>query len=678
MALEIGRGHKLQGDSGPVGPLDVALAHAARLLATQPQLALEQAQEILKVAPGQPLARLLLGAARRACGDSAAAAQVLEALVAGHPQWALAHYELGVTLAALGQGDGALAMLRRSVKLAPEQPQAWLALAAQLSAIGDETGAEDAYARHIKCSTRDPRLRRAAAALVENQIPQAEALLRAHLKERPTEVAAIRMLAEVAARLERFPEAESLLSRCLELAPTFSAARRNYALVLHRQYQDVRALAEVDRLLAKDPADSSFRNLKAAILGGLGRYQESIDLYAGILAQYPSNDTVWMNYGHALKTAGRQEEGIAAYRRCLQLAPRSGAAYWSLANLKTFRFNAGEIEAMRVQLARDELSVDDRVQLNFALGKALEDGDEYADSFRHYEAGNRLRRAHLGYSADRTSARLERSRAILTREFFAARRDYGCGAPDPIFIVGMPRAGSTLLEQILASHSAVEGTMELPDIISLGRSLAAESAARTPYPALLGELTAAQCRALGERYLRQTQVQRKDGKPLFIDKMPNNFAYLGLIHLILPNAKVIDVRRHPLACCFSVYKQYFARGQQYAYDLEDLGRYYRDYVALMSHFDNVLPGRVHRVIYEQLIENTEVEVRHLLQYCGLPYEQGCLRFYENPRAVRTASSEQVRQPIYTEALEHWRHFEPWLGPLQRALGPLLQSYPNVP
>ena len=347
------RGQNLQVGSEPVGSLEVALAHAARLLATQPRLALEQAQEILKVAPGHPLGSLLLGRARRACGESGTAAQVLEALVARHPQWALAHYELGITLAALGQGDGALAALRRAVQLAPDLPQAWLALAAHLHAIGDETGAEDAYARHIKCSTRDPRLQRAAAALVENQIPQAEALLRAHLKERPTEVAAIRMLAEVAARLERFPEAEALLARCLELAPTFSAARRNYALVLHRQYQDVRALEEVDRLLAKDPSEPSFRNLKAAILGGLGRYQESIDLYAGILARYPSNDTVWMNYGHALKTAGRQEEGIAAYRRCLQLTPGSGAAYWSLANLKTFHFNAGEIEAMRAQLARD-------------------------------------------------------------------------------------------------------------------------------------------------------------------------------------------------------------------------------------------------------------------------------------------------------------------------------------
>jgi tetratricopeptide (TPR) repeat protein len=662
----------------PVGSLDVALTHTARLLATQPALAAEQASEILKVAPGHPLATLLLGVARRSCGDPAAAVQILEPLVAGQPKWAAAHYEYGVALGALGRGDGAIAALRRAVALKPDLGDGWLALAGHLTAVGDTAGADSAYARHLMCSTQDPRLMDAAAALCENRIPQAEALLREHLKQRPTDVAAIRMFAEVAARLERYSDSEKLLVRCLELAPGFSAARRNYATVLHRQYKDVAALEEVERLLAKDPHDPTCRNLKAAILGGLGRYEESIELYAGVLADYPQQEKVWLNYGHALKTAGRQEEGIAAYRRCIALAPNSGAAYWSLANLKTFRFAPSDVAAIQAQLAGGVPSPDDRVQLHFALGKALEDAASYEASFQHYAEANRLRRASAAYDAQRTTARLERSRQILTREFFSARRGYGADAADPIFIVGLPRAGSTLLEQILASHSAVEGTMELPDIISMARALAAEARGVSPYPALLADLSALQCRALGERYITQTRVQRRTRKPYFIDKMPNNFAYLGFIQLILPNARIIDARRHPLACCFSVFKQHFARGQQFAYDLEDLGRYYRDYVALMSHFNNVLPGRIHRVIYERLIEDTETEVRRLLEYCGLPFEEGCLRFYENDRAVRTASSEQVRQPIFRDALEHWRHFEPWLGPLKAALGPALGAYPDTP
>jgi tetratricopeptide (TPR) repeat protein len=668
----------LTSGSDPVGSLDVALNHTARLLATQPALAAEQASEILKVVPGHPLARLFLGAARRACGDPAAALQILGSLVSAQPNWAAAHYEHGLALAEAGHGDAAIAALRRAVALKADLAEAWLALSAHLSAAGDAAGADAAHARHLKCSTKDPRLIEAAAALSENRIPHAEALLREHLKQRPLDVAAIRMFAEVAARLERYGDSEKLLLRCLELAPGFTAARRNLATVLHRQYKDVAALEEVERLLSKDPRDPVARNLKSAILGGLGRYQESIELYAGILAEYPQQEKVWLNYGHALKTAGRQEEGISAYRHCIALAPRTGAAYWSLANLKTFRFTPADVEAMRALLAGGALPADDRAQLHFALGKALEDAGSYEESFRHYAEANRLRRGDSPYDAQRTTARLERSRRLLTRDFFEARRGYGAEAADPIFIVGMPRAGSTLLEQILASHSAVEGTMELPDMISMARDLAAERGGPSPYPALLGDLSASQCRALGERYLAQTRVQRKTQRPYFIDKMPNNFAYLGLIRLILPNARIIDARRHPLACCFSVFKQHFARGQQFAYDLGDLGCYYRDYVALMSHFDNILPGPVHRVFYEKLIEDTETEIRRLLEYCGLQFEESCLRFYENDRAVRTASSEQVRQPIFKDALEQWRHFEPWLAPLKAALGPVLDAYPHAP
>src|ERR1700741_5390309 len=367
------------------------MTHEVRLLATKPALAAEQATEILKVVPGHPGATLLLGAAQRACGDSAAAVQTLASLVAAHPNWAAARYEHGLALGSERQGGAAIAALRQAVALKPDFADAWLALAGHLTAIGDAAGADMAYARHIKASTKDPRLIEAATALCENRIPHAEALLREHLKQRPTDVAAIRMLAEVAARLERYADSEKLLLRCLELAPGFDAARRNLAFVLHRQNNDVAALVEAERLLSKNPGDPACRNLKAAILGGLGRYDESIELYAAILAEYPEQQMVWLNYGHALKTAGRLAEGIAAYRRSLAIAPRSGAAYWGLANLKTFRFTPADVEAMRAALAGGKLQAGDRPHLHFALGKALEDAGRYEESFRQYAEGNRLR-----------------------------------------------------------------------------------------------------------------------------------------------------------------------------------------------------------------------------------------------------------------------------------------------
>jgi tetratricopeptide (TPR) repeat protein len=668
----------MKSSTEPVGSVDVALAQASRLLERNPALAVEQAAEILKSVPGHPGATLILGIARRRCGDLETSRVLLAALAASQPKWAAAHCELGLTLGSLGQGEDAVVSLRRAVALAPSLVAAWRALADHLSAMGDEAGAEAAYAQQIKHSTNDPRLLKAAGALHANRIPEAEALLREHLKQYPTDAAAIRMFAEVAARLERYTDAENLLARCLQLAPGFTAARRNYATVLHRQYKDARALEEVDRLLAGDPRDPTYRNLKAAILGNLGRYAESIELYAGILAEYPHQEKVWLNYGHALKTAGRQQESIDAYRKCIALAPHSGSAYWSLANLKTFRFNPADLDAMRAQLARTDLDHGERMYMSFAAGKALEDTREYALSFECYARGNSLRHAQLGYDPERTSARVRRCRQTQTRDFFEQRRGYGATAADPIFIVGLPRAGSTLIEQILASHSAVEGTMELPDLISIARSLPGVGAGAARYPATLAPLSASECRSLGEQYIRQTRIQRKSAAPFFIDKMPNNFPYIGFIQLTLPNARIIDARRHPIGCCFSVFKQHFARGQSFAYDLRDLGRYYRDYVELMAHYDEVLPGRVHRVIYEKLIGDTETEVRRLLQYCGLPFEERCLRFYENDRAVRTASSEQVRQPIFRDALEHWRHFEPWLGPLKEALGPVLDGYPGVP
>ena len=667
-------------ESQATASIEVALAHATRLLSTDPALAAEQAGEILRVAGDHPAAALVLGAAHRARGAGAEAVGVLAPLARVHPQWALLQFEFGMALGGIGRGDEAVSALRRAVALKPGLPQAWLALADHLDASGDGAGAESARAEHLRHSTRDPQLLQAADALATQRLPEAEGLLRAHLARSPTDPAAIRMLAEVAARLGRIEDAEHLLRRCLELAPGFHAARHNLALVLHRANQPEAALAELDFLLRDDPSNPGHRNLKAVVLCRIGDYAPAIELYDGLLREYPGQPRAWLSYGHALKTAGLTDRAIDAYRRSLRLDPAFGEAWWSLANLKTFRFDDADLAAMQAQLAQEDLAVEHRFHLDFALGKAREDRGEYARSFAHYRDGNALRRASVPYHADDTSARVAHARRLYTHEFFERRAGFGADAPDPIFIVGLPRAGSTLLEQILSSHSMVEGTTELPEIISLTRMLRRQGDGRgpAPYHDVLATLDADAVRALGEQYLSRTRVHRHAGRPFFIDKMPNNFAHVGLIHLALPNAKIIDARRHPMACCFSGFKQHFARGQGFSYDLEDLGRYYRDYVELMAHFDAVLPGRIHRVIHEALVEDTEAEVRRLLDYCGLPFEEGCLRFFENDRPVRTASSEQVRRPINRDGFDQWRHYEPWLAPLAAALGPVLEAYPDVP
>ena len=664
----------------PVGTVEVALDHAGKLLQKDPALAAEQAAEILRVVPGQPMAMLIGGIAARMQGDAARAIELLESLARTQPSRPAAHFELGLAFGLAGRGEAAVEALRRAVALNPDHADAWRVLGDHLRAMGDEAGANDACARHIKASTRDPRLLEPAAALCENRIAVAEALLREHLKKFPTDVAAIRMLAEVAARLGRLSDAESLLARCLELAPGFAAARHNYAVVLHRSGRFEQALAEVRRLTAREPGNPGIRALEAAILTKIGEVDAAIEVYAGVLATYSGNAKVWMSYGHSLKTAGRQDESVRAYRRSIALAPTLGESYWSLANLKTFRFPADEVAAMRSQLERTVLSDEDRFHFHFALGKALEDAGEYEQAFEHYARGNRLRRAGIRYEADETTSHVRRSRALFTRQFFTERKGWGAAAADPIFVVGLPRSGSTLVEQVLASHSAVEGTMELPDLVGIARRLSGRTKRGEPssYPEILASLDASTLRGLGEQYLGQTRIQRKSGAAFFIDKLPNNWAHVGLIHLMLPNARIVEARRHPMSCCFSCFKQHFARGQHFTYDLGDLGRYYRDYVELMAHFDAVLPGRVHRVIYERMVEDAESEVRSLLEYCGLPFEDACLRFHENERAVRTASSEQVRQPIYRDAVEHWRHFEPWLEPLRRALGPVPETYPAAP
>ncbi len=652
------------------GSLSFALERATALLVKNPLLALRQAEEILQVVPGEPRALLVLGAAHRMVGDPQRGRDLLEPLAAAQPRAASVHYELGQCLAALGETDKAVAALKRATGLKPDSPEAWRALGDQLILTGDAAGADGAYAEHIRASVHDPVLMQAAAALCEDRLAVAEHLLREHLKRNPTDVAALRMLAELGTRLGRYGEAEAMLARCLELAPSFTGARHNYAIVLYRQQKSAEAIPHIEALLAQSPRDPGYRNLMAAALGLVGEYARAIAIYEDVLREYPKQPKIWLAYGHALRTAGRRADAVAAYQRSISMAPHLGEAYWSLANLKTERFTPGEEAAMGQHLADVDLDVEDRLHLHFALGKALEDRGDFANAFKHYATGAGLRRGETPYDPAQTTDDTRRSTALFTRHFFAVRDDGGATSAAPMFIVGLPRSGSTLIEQILSSHPAVEGTMELPDLPRIARNIGGGG----DYFDRLAALTPKERTVLGEEFLAAARIHRKLDRPFFIDKMPNNCRHVGLIHLILPHAKIIDARRHPMAACFSAFKQHFARGQSFSYDLDDLGRYYRDYLALMDHFDAVQPGRIHRVIYEDLVNDMEKEVRSLLDHCGLPFHIGCLKFHETERPVRTASSEQVRRPLYREGLEHWRNFQSWLEPLKAALGPALETW----
>ncbi len=511
-----------------------------------------------------------------------------------------------------------------------------------------------------------PRLIEAAIALNANRLDVAERLLKPHLKENPFDAKAVRMLAELAARIGRYRDAEHLLRRAVELAPGWAAAKANLALILGRTGRPAEAMDLLEDIFAVEPDEIGHWNLKAATLGRLGDFDEAIRLYESVLEKVPGQPRVWMSYGHVLKTVGRQADAIAAYRKAIELRPTLGEAWWSLANLKTVMLDQRDVAAMVEALASAGLSDDDRLHLDFALGKALHDAGRASDAFDHYSRGNALRLKLQPFRSAEITRTVDRCIAAFTTESFA-QRPGGCDADDPIFVVGLPRAGSTLVEQILASHSMVEGTSELPDIPALVRETG-------NYPDAILQLSEQQRRELGAEYLRRAGVQRRTNRPLFIDKLPNNWLFVPFIHLILPRARIIDARRHPLGCCFSNFRQHFARGQAFTYDLGDLGRYYADYVRLMAHVDSVLPERVHRVIYERMVDDTEAEVRRLLDYCGLDFEPACLEFHKTERPVRTASSEQVRKPIYKSATEEWKPYEEHLAPLKDALGPALETY----
>jgi len=649
------------------GPAAI-IERAAVLLATDPAQAASIAEAILERAPQDPRALLILGSAQRRSGDLRRAKATLSPLAKAYPRAANTHYELGLTLAGLGEAAAAATALEHATTLNRDLAEAWRALGELRFKAGETAAADAAFAQHRRAIVTEPALKPAAQALFEGRTLEAEAMLREHLTRNIGDATATRMLAEVYMLQARYPDAETLFARTLELAPGHDGARFSFADALFRQQKAPEAIAQVERLLVQAPHDPAYLNLLAACLSLIGEDERVIGIYEALLADYPGQPRLWLNYGHTLRAVGRREASVKAYQRSLELAPGLGDAYWSLANLKVGALTQADEAAMRQALERPDLSTQDRLHLHYALGKALEDRNEPAGAFANYSAGAALRRSETPYDADLTTLQVKRTQALFTADFLKERAGAGSASQAPIFIVGLPRAGSTLIEQILASHSSVEGTMELPNIGLIARGLGED------YPQVLGDLDQPGLGGLGDAYVEATRVHRKLGRTRFIDKMPNNFLHTGLIHLILPHAKIIDARRHPMGSCFSAFKQHFAQGQAFSYDLTDLGRYYRDYVTLMAHFDAVLPGRVHRVIYEDLIEDTETEVARLLDYCDLAFEPACLKFYENDRAVRTVSSEQVRRPIFRGGLDQWRAYEPWLDPLKAALGPALMDW----
>ena len=663
-------------ESQKTGNLAEAMEHARTLMDQNPEQAVLQLSEILEAVPDYSPAMLLKATGLRRLSEPQLALEIIQPLVEQHADWADLQFECALILSGLHRGEEAMTALEKVIAAAPDHPEAWRLLADHAAAVGDQEKSEVAYLRHLRCAAQNVELQQAAAAMISNDLPIAERLLKSRLKSAPTDVTAVRMLAEVAVRVGRNDEAQSLLEYCLELAPGFSGARYNLAILLHRTNKSSEALKEVEALLAEDPRRPGYRNLAAVVCSRVGEYDRSSRFYQALLEEYPENAKVWLSYAHVLKTEGKREQCEAAYRSAIERDGSFGEAYWSLANLKTFRFSEQDMDTMTAQLARDDLDLSSRVQFHFALGKGAEDEGNHSLSFEHYERGNELHKATLDYQRSQNTARAARMKASFTGTFFRERENMGCTDAGPIFIVGMPRAGSTLLEQIISSHSQVEGTTELPDIITLAKELRVQARGDEmgAYDGVLARMKPDELEALGRQYLERTRIHRKTGRQYFIDKMPNNFLHIGLIQVCLPNARIIDARRHPLACCFSNFKQYFAKGQSFSYSLEDVGHFYRDYVELMDHYDTALPGRVHRVIYERLIHDIETEVRAVLDYCGLPFEDSCLRFFENKRPVRTASSEQVRQPIYQDGLEQWRHYDRYLEPLRTALGGALEGY----
>ncbi len=599
------------------------------------------------------------------------AESTLGTLLTQSPEFGRAHQELGYVFKSKGELKDAIIAFQQAVKANPALTGAWHELVQLFKTVNNQPEALKAEQQLLRLQSLPKELLAVINYLHEDKLVKAEKLCRAFLRVNPTHTEAMRLLADIASRFGVLNEAEFLLENAINFAPNEIQLRLDYIQVLRKAQKFEIAYKASKDLLETDPENPVFLSHYAIQAMQAGDYSESLTYFDKVLTKLPADAATHTSKGHALKTLGHQEKAIESYKQAISHAPEYGDAWYGLANLKTYSFNGEEIALMQKQVEQKAISVAAKTQIYFSLGKVFEDQKDYGKSFDNYTAGNALRHAESRYDADGMDKELQAQKAICTPALIKNTKGQGCEAIDPIFIVGLPRAGSTLIEQILASHSMVDGTMELPNILMIAQELRQRKTvdAEDGYPNILNQLDADQLRALGERYLAETKQHRGNAQ-FFTDKMPNNFRHIPLIKLILPNAKIIDARRDPMACCFSGFKQLFAEGQEFTYSLSSMGRYYRGYVDLMDYYDQVMPEAIHRVIYENMVADSETEIRKLLDYCGLPFEEACLDFHKTERAVKTASSEQVRQKINTKGLEAWKPFEDYLGPLKEALGPL--------
>ena len=628
--------------------------------------ACQLAKDARDMAPGDSRFLLMHGVALRRNGQHKEAEPLLRQILVEADSLVLAHHELGLALKGQGRLSEAIMSLETAVRLQPSLKTAWRDLYELRASQGDDVAAADAYRRSLGSQQGlDPLLTKVLDLMQAGRLGAAEGICREYLKRRPHDVDAIRLLAEIGITLGMLDEAIVLLERCLALAPNFTIAQANYATALARRQRFDEALDRTGRLQIEQPDNLSHKVQHASILAMAGRFEQAHEKFEEVLTFIPDNARILTSYGHSLRYGGRGEDAAAAYQRAIAAEPDAGEAYWSLANLKTFKFVDAQLDGMRQRYAAMEKLSADRYHLAFALGKALEDKGDFAESFAAYADGNTIKNTFSSYTTERTSGEVDSMIEHCADGFLEPG---GHTSNEPIFILGLPRAGSTLLEQILASHSAVEATAELPLISQIAGELGGgrRRSEQNLYPQCLTSMSQDQRESLGQRYLDGASTYRTD-KPFFIDKMPNNWVHIGLIKTLLPNATIIDARRHPMAACFANFKQLFARGQEFTYGLEEIGHYYADYMRLMDHWHSVLPHGLMTVQYETVVEDLETQVRVLLDHCNLPFEEQCLRYYEKDRAVRTASSEQVRQPIYRDALSVWQRYEAHLDPLKAVL-----------